>query len=634
MAQVRRLFEATGPLATQVDGFRARPQQQAMAELVENTLANYGQLVVEAGTGVGKTFAYLVPALLCGQKVIIATGTRHLQDQLYHRDLPVVRKALSVPLKTSLLKGRANYLCLHRLEMALEQVQAGSALRSLHKIKAWAGLTKTGDIAELSTIPDNSPTWAHVTSTVDNCLGLECPAYSQCSVVKARRAAQEADLVVINHHLFFADLALKEQGFGDLLPSANAFIFDEAHQLPEIASRFFGVNVSRRQLQELARDSIAEQLRDAPDMKALRGLTDALIKSAADLRLVMGEADQRRPWAPLRAKPKVSQALEALKEALEALRDVLEVAGERGKGLKNCSQRATQLQLRLALMDQTDDDAVRWFETSRRGFVLHHTPLEIASLFREQIERYRCAWVFTSATLTVGGRFDHFVQRLGLYEAACKSLDSPYDYRTHALLYLPNRMPDTGSSAHTQAVVNASLRVIAASGGRTFVLFTSHRALREASQLMQGKFDYPLFVQGQAPRRLLLERFREAGNAVLLGTSSFWEGVDVRGSALSCVIIDKLPFASPGDPVIQARLDALRARGGNPFAELQIPQAVIALKQGVGRLIRDEHDTGVLMICDPRLQTRSYGRIFLDSLPEMPKTHDLNVVQTFLGSRR
>ncbi|MBA2409723.1 MAG: ATP-dependent DNA helicase [Gammaproteobacteria bacterium] len=632
MSTSREVLEEGGPLHQHLPDFRPRPQQQAMAQAVAHALKTSSTLVIEAGTGVGKTFAYLVPALLSGGKVIISTGTRHLQDQLYHKDLPVVRAALGVSVKTALLKGRANYLCLHRLQYAHEQLRAHVMLDRLQSIREWAARTRTGDIAELTDIPEDSELWPRVTSTVDNCLGAECPQYQRCHVVHARRAAQEADLVVINHHLLFADLALKKDGFAELLPSANAFILDEAHQLAEIATNFFGEHLSGRQLQELARDTVAAQLEEAADSAGLRDLAGALEQAGLDVRLAMGRELQRGAWVPMRRQPAVEDALAQLETCLNELRDALQSMSGRGKALTNACRRTGELAARLNLMRDDPQNAVQWFETFSRGFVLHHTPLQIADTFHGHIESYQCAWVFTSATLAVAGDFTHFTERLGIVDAECVCLDSPFDFTRQALLYLPRGLPDPSAFSYTRVVVDAAMPVLNASGGRAFMLFTSHRALREAAGLLAERIDFPLLVQGVAPRRELLERFRKAGNAVLLGTSSFWEGVDVRGSALSVVIIDKLPFASIGDPVLQARLASLTERGENPFMSVQVPQAVIALKQGIGRLIRDENDTGVLMICDPRLISRGYGRAFRNSLPRMPLTHELADVETFLNT--
>jgi ATP-dependent DNA helicase DinG len=628
---VADLLASDGPVARCVDGFQVRPQQQRMAELVEQAIRHSDRLVVEAGTGVGKTFAYLIPALRSGLKVIVSTGTKHLQDQLYYRDLSVILKALGIKANTALLKGRANYLCWYRLEHTLAQEHDAHPGRALQRIADWARITRTGDIAELSGIPEDSPLWAKVTATADNCLGVDCPKYQHCFVVKVRRAAQAANLIVINHHLFFADLALKEEGFGEVLPSANAVIMDEAHQLAETATAFFGITLSSRQIRELVRDTIAEQVSQAPDMVALARQAEKLDKAVRDLRLALGPAQQRANWTGVRNKSKVSTLMQALGCGLDELQKLLKAAGGRSKGLQNCKQRTTKLIATLKVMVDTPHDSVQWVETYRRSFVLHQTPLEIAEIFSHHAQSYPRAWIFTSATLSVDGNFEHFTRQLGLGKVQCEHVDSPFDYARNAMLYLPEGIPNPVDPFYTRYVIQWAQPVIEAAGGRTFMLFTSHRALGEAAELLAGSLNFPLLVQGQAPRGKLLERFRQAGDAVLLGTNSFWEGVDVKGPALRCVIIDKLPFASPNDPVLKARLDVLRAQGRNPFIEYQIPHAVITLKQGVGRLIRDETDTGILMICDPRLMTYGYGKVFLASLPEMSVTQDITEVCSFLN---
>lgn len=634
MQSLAYLLSGEGPLARHVAGFAPRPQQQAMAEAVAQALEERALLITEAGTGTGKTYAYLVPALLAGKKVIISTGTRNLQDQLFHRDLPVVRAALGVPLGVALLKGRANYLCHYRLEASLAEGRFRSRAQAdeLQRIHAWAGRTRSGDIAELSDISEDSPIWPHVTSTADNCLGQECPRLSQCHVMKARRAALEADMVVINHHLLFADMALREDGFGELLPGADAFILDEAHQLPEVAANFFGLSLSSRQLLELARDTALEQMREAADMAGLRETAQRLEHAVQECRLALGREARRAAWKEVAGDTAVVRAMNALDQTLEALQSALKPAAPRGKGLDNCWQRSRALLERLRLlMEPGADDAIHWFETYTQAFTLNLTPLDVAETFHSHLDAQPRAWIFTSATLAVGDSFEHFAAQLGLHDARTQRLDSPFDFARNALLYIPGAMPDPNEASYTAAVVDAALPVLKASRGRAFLLFTSHRALKQAARRLEGRLTYPLLVQGSAPRNELLERFRAHGNAVLLGTSSFWEGVDVRGEALSCVIIDKLPFAAPGDPLLQARLDALARRGGNPFMDYQLPSAVLALKQGAGRLIRDVNDRGVLVLCDPRLFSKPYGRVFLDSLPPMPRTRRLEDVQAFFS---
>ena len=635
MTNPAEILADNGPLAHAIEGFQARPQQQEMATAVARALARGHTLIAEAGTGTGKTFAYLAPALLASGKIIISTGTKTLQDQLFHRDLPLVREALGLGIDIALLKGRANYLCRHRLDLAEGEgrFRARSMVADLVKVRRWSGRTESGDIAELNELPEDAAIWPWVTSTTDNCLGQECPALAECHVALARRAAQEADVVVVNHHLLFADMALKEEGFGELLPEADAFILDEAHQVPEVASLFFGVSLGSRQLYDLGRDVIAEQLNEAADMPGLREAADDMQKAVRDLRLALGEDERRAPWREVETRPATVAALKAMRESLKALAQALEPAAPRGQGLESCFRRSRELIERLDQMTVTAaDDYIHWFETRSRGFSLNLTPLEVATPFRERMRQYPGAWIFTSATLSVGGSFDHFAGRLGLDGADTLQLDSPFDYRMHAVLYVPEGLPQPGEQGYTRAVVEAALPVLEASHGRAFLLFTSHRALREAAELLENRIDYPLLVQGSAPRGDLLERFREHGNAVLLGTGSFWEGVDVRGEALSCVIIDKLPFASPGDPVLAARIDALRNQGENPFLAYQVPSAVITLKQGVGRLIRDVNDKGIMMLCDPRLISKPYGRIFLDSLPGMTRTRKIEVVKAFCNT--
>ena len=629
------VLAAGGPLAQHIPDFSPRVPQQEMAVAVSNALNNQGSLITEAGTGTGKTFAYLVPALLAGNKIIISTGTKTLQDQLYHRDLPVVRDALSISVKTALLKGRANYLCQHRLEVAASDGRFRSRFHidALQRIREWAGRTTSGDIAEVTEVQEDSSVWPVVTSTAENCLGQECDYIQECHVMKARRAAQEADVLVINHYLMFADMALKEEGFGELLPGANAFILDEAHQLPEVATSFFGISVSSRQLLELARDVQAEHIKEAGDMQDLPEAREKLEKAIQDFRLSMGNNIRRISWNSLIENPKVETAFHGLQKELENLCQWLEIAASRGKGLENCWRRNQEFIEKLEmLMRQDEDEHIHWIDIHKLSFSMHLTPLDIAKGFQTQMQAHPCSWIFTSATLAIGNSFNHFAKRMGIEDAETQQLSSTFDYKKNALLYLPNGMPEPNDPEYVFAVLEAAIPVINASKGRAFMLFTSHRALKEAAKYLETRISYPLLVQGDLPRAELLERFREKGNAVLLGTNSFWEGVDVKGPALSCVIIDKLPFASPGDPILQARIDMMRNKGANPFMEYQLPNAVIALKQGVGRLIRDENDHGVMMLCDPRLKTKAYGKTFLKSLPQMPQTNQLETVQGFFES--
>jgi ATP-dependent DNA helicase DinG len=630
-----RLFADGGPLAAQIPGYRLRPQQLEMARAILEAIDRDAVLVAEAGTGTGKTLAYLAPALLAGGKVIVSTGTKTLQDQLYDRDLPAMRAALASGVVPALLKGRANYVCLHRLERALGEARLGSREEAaqLRRIERFAAATASGDRADLPDVPDDAPVWQHATSTRENCLGQECPRYKDCFVMKARRGALAADVVVINHHLFFADVVLRDEGVAELLPACNTLIFDEAHQLPDTARLFFGESVSTSRLIELSRDARLE-LRAAggaaPEFDALAGRLD---KAARDLRLAFDMDAARLAWAQAEARPQFGESLAALQAALCAFAQALDAQAERSEGLASCARRAKEARAILAQLIAAEvAEQVRWVEVFGHALQLHLTPLSSAELFRRQVEEQPRAWIFTSATLSVGEDFSHFKGELGLQQAAARAWPSPFDFEHQALLYVPRDMPaDPNDPAFTEAVVNAALPVLQASRGRAFLLFTTLRALRRAHELLRERFEYPLLVQGTGSRSELLSRFRELGNAVLLGSASFWEGVDVRGEALSLVVIDKLPFAPPDDPVLAARIEALRAKGGNPFTEFQLPQAILQLKQGAGRLIRDDADRGVLMLCDPRLYSRPYGRLVRQSLPPMKQTRELAEVREFFA---
>ena len=641
-ATLAEILGPEGPLADALPGYTARAQQIGMAEHVAAALNERRQLIVEAGTGTGKTFAYLVPALTSGRRVIVSTGTRALQDQLFHRDLPMICAALGRPVRVALLKGRANYLCRHRLEVTEQQAYTRGLKRevsmALPKVRAWSHTTRKGDISELPNVGEQDPVWPWVTSTRENCLGAECPKFDDCFVLAARREAQAADILVVNHYLLMADLVLKEEGFGDLLPGADAIVIDEAHQLPDVAAQFLGFNVSTRQLSALSKDVAGELLLAHQMAGKIDGAISAL---DAQVAAVLGAT------AGQEARLEHAQWPERLLEALNGLggraRDLADAIGP----LSGPDGQAAFTRLQERLLESADrlhsltaaelPGGVRWAETNARSVSAHYAPVDVASQLSALMEAQPCAWILTSATLAVGDDFSHFKRRSGLARATTVRFESPFDFPNQALLYLPKGLGEPSAPGHTRDVVNLALPLLEASGGRAFLLFTSHRALREAAEELYRHWGerppYPVLIQGGASRDQLLRTFREAGNAVLLGTGSFWEGVDVKGPALSVVVIDKLPFAMPDDPLLKARLAAIKAQGGNPFFDEQVPQAVIALKQGVGRLIRDETDVGVVMVCDTRLVTKGYGRSFINSLPPMRRTRDFEDVRTFLEAK-
>ncbi len=648
MADIRAFFSANGPLARAISGYTVRAQQQEMAHAIAETIAANSILVAEAGTGTGKTFAYLVPALLAGGKVIISTGTKTLQDQLFNRDIPTVRAAIKAPVTVALLKGRANYVCHYHLERTLREgrpaLTSREEVKYLGLIERYARISKSGDKSGLSEVPESAAIWQQVTSTRDSCLGSECPKYKDCFVMEARKEALAADVVVVNHHLFFADVMLREEGLAELLPACNTVIFDEAHQLPETASLFFGESVSTSQLLELARDSTAEALREAQDFTALPPAIAEMEKAARDFRLSVEGENARMPLASIAKNAGFGTALDGLMKKLDALADMLESQAERSEGLENCWQRARDIGGGIRRWrDQSEADGfVRWVEVYSQALQLNATPLSIAEIFGKQLSGTPRAWIFTSATLSVKGDFTHYNNEMGLSsevistKSAC--WESPFDFARQALLYVPAGLPEPNSRGYIDEVVNAALPVLKASGGRAFFLCTSLRAMLRAHELLLEAFkreglDYPILLQGQGSRSTMLDRFRRMGNAVLIGSQSFWEGVDVRGEALSVVIIDKLPFAPPDDPVLAARIDRINREGRNAFMEYQLPRAVINLKQGAGRLIRDETDRGVLMICDPRLITKPYGRKIWQSLPPMKRTRDLKEVEGFFSTK-
>jgi len=636
-ARANALLGDEGPLASALEGFSVRPQQQAMAGLIEGVLRETGTLLCEAGTGTGKTLAYLVPCLDVDRKTIISTATKTLQDQLFERDIPLVVDALGVRVDVALLKGRANYVCLHRLDLAQGSPELFAEEQSqLRYLADWARHTDNGDIAGAADLADDARIWPHVTSTVDNCLGQACDFFDDCFVVKARRDAASADVVVVNHHLLFADMALREEGFAELLPSAEAVVLDEAHQVPDVASKFFGSSLSSHQLRDLCRDAGLAAASEAPDQPQLATLAAELESIVARFVVSLRRHGSRGEWAHIAGSKAIEDAFDALRTALHALRDALEIASERGPTAENGYNRSLRFCARLDLFLGDEDDVdfqwIRWFETTTRGATLHATPVTVAEPFQSMTGAYATAWIFTSATLSVNGDFSHFKRELGISDPVEACWDSPFRYDEQGYLLLPKLSVEPRDPDYVEAVAELAAPLIRAARGRTFLLFTSFSALARCAELLASTVDFPLLIHGEAPRAELLRQFESRGNAVLLGTATFWQGIDVRGAGLSCVIIDKLPFAPPDDPVTRARIAAIRESGGNPFFDYQVPEAVIALKQGAGRLIRDDTDRGVLVLCDPRLESKGYGKAFLKSMPGLRRTSEVEEAAQFLAS--
>jgi ATP-dependent DNA helicase DinG len=633
--------QALGPggrFERRLPAFKARSVQQELARRIEDALGNGGALVAESGTGTGKTFAYLVPAVLSGLKTIISTYTKNLQEQLFKRDLPAVCDVLEVSVNAALLKGRANYVCLHRLENAreTESFLQDRDRAALERVRTWVQRHRhgSGDIAEISGMDEDSPIWPMATSTPENCLGGQCRFYQDCYVNKARQKALVADILIVNHHLFCADLGLKVDGFANLLPGADAVIFDEAHKLSGVASVFLGTTVGGGQILDLCRDLSREEKQEQSQVEGLLECASRVEKEVGRVRAALPDDSLRLSWEDGEEQFRLSESLTGLIEKLGELADLLKPASAAGEGLARCWERSLQLAGRLSdIADNNDHEQIRWLETTARNFRLHVTPRDVGESLSRFLEPTDKTFIYTSATLSVNGRFDYFLNQVGAAGADTVSLPSPFDYRSQALLLVPEDLPDPRTRGYVERLVDIAAPIIEAARGRTFLLFTSHRALRHAAELLRARnTNWVFLVQGEAPRNELLVRFRETENAVLLGSASFWEGVDVQGGALSCVMIDKLPFEYPDEPVLRARFADMEEQGRRPFVDYQLPTAVIALRQGVGRLIRDTTDKGVLVLFDPRLYTKSYGRVFLNSLPAIPVTRDPGDAVRFLKS--
>ena len=648
------IFSADGPLASLSDGYRVRPSQVELACAVQQTIESGGTLVAEAGTGTGKTWAYLVPALLGSGKVLVSTGTRTLQDQLFGRDLPRVREALGVPASIALLKGRANYVChyhLDRLQGDDRALKARAEIQQLRHLQSFVRDSATGDKADLPSVPEEADIWQRVTSTRENCLGQDCPRVRDCFVLKARRQAQEADVVVINHALFMADLVLREEGVTDLLPGADTVIFDEAHQLPDTATRFLGTSVSTHQLQDLARQVEAAGLAYAREAAHWSDQAKRIEQAARELRLACAALEsipgRRVTFEAFPQPAEFDQAREALALALDEVGRMLAVVEGKHPDLAAAARSATELGQRVhqwgrpvrGAPEQADGASpiVRWVELGLHHVRLHAAPLSVAEAFSNYRQAGQ-AWILTSATLSVQGDFSHFISRLGLEGAHTLRMESPFDYVNQALLFVPRGLPSPQSPDFLPQFVSTLMPLIEANAGRALVLCTTLRAVERVALLLAEHYDsaghtWPIMRQGVGTRRDLLERFRTLPHAVLVGSASFWEGIDIPGDRLTLVAIDKLPFAPPDDPVIEARLRACRERGGNPFMEFQLPEAAIALKQGAGRLIRSEADWGVLMVGDTRLVDKPYGKQLWRGLPPFARSRELQAAVDFLARR-
>ena len=668
---VAAVFADDGPLARAIDGYEPREGQRQMADAVAAVITEGGILLAEAGTGTGKTLAYLVPALLSGERVLVSTGTKNLQEQVYWKDLPALASAFGAPISATLMKGRANYLCLHKWEIYRDAVDGntgtpGRRIKSgdqvlLPMITEWVGRTESGDRAELDELPEDLPLWQELAADAESCLGVECPHHHDCYVTRMRQRAAVSDVVIVNHHLLCADAAVRQSAYGEVIPGSTTLVVDEAHQLEEVATQYFGVAFGARRVDDLVRDGerlLAARLFDAGNAEVLRVLTRVAERSrglfsrlgaahaARKLGARVAEGRSRREpegRARYTADGLSEQCEEGmlLADALEALEATLKLTRpsereatanieEAAEAAASLARRASELHTDLRFLLKADDpDFVYYAESRGRTVYLHASPIDVSRIVQGALFERMRATVLTSATLAVNGSFDYVRGRLGIRSGKEIRVASEFDYTRQAILYLPRRMPSPKTPTFAEAAARETAEILKATAGRAFVLFTSYAVLNAVQQVLEMTLPFPLLVQGTAPRSVLIQRFRTTPNAVLLATASFWQGVDVAGEALSCVIVDKLPFASPGDPVTAARIEAIIERGGDAFGEYQVPLAVLGLLQGLGRLLRHRTDRGVLAVLDPRLRTMEYGRRFLNALPPAPVTHDIKTVAAF-----
>jgi len=645
--KVDAVFAADGPLARSIPDFEPRSGQHDMAAAVARVFDDGGVLLAEAGTGTGKTVAYLVPAILSGQRVLISTGTKNLQEQIFFKDIPALRQALDVPFTATCMKGRANYLCLHRLDQINDTSGPAAYDVFLPIVREWAATTETGDRAELQDLPEDVPFWNDVSATAETCLGTECTRYEECFVTRMRQRAAESDVVIVNHHLLCADAAVRKNAFGEVIPACNHAILDEAHQLEDVATQYFGVSLSTYRVEDLAQD--VERLGVADTDKAVVTLRDRGRMFFNEVAYAHRGDERARSEARIRATPsslaKASEGAALLAGALDIVEATLKLVrlkpdtgsdalrADQTEQIEALARRADEVRADLRfLMRASEAEYVYFAEFRGRGVFLRASPIDVSAIVREFLFDRMRTTVLTSATLTVDGGFGYIRDRLGIRRAEELRLPSEFDFERQAILYLPPKMPDPRSPEFAGAAGRQVVEILRRTHGRAFVLFTSYATLRAVQGIAEMALDYPIFVQGTAPRSQLLAQFRETPHSVLLATSSFWQGVDVVGEALSCVIVDKLPFASPGDPITAARIDAIRAQGGEPFEEYQVPLAILALQQGLGRLIRHRRDRGVLAVLDPRISTKGYGRRFLASIPPAPVVHELDALTTFMAA--